>query len=220
MNMNHPPWATFHRTSVTVRICNGNSSSLGFCWFASDSKFDPAGYGRPVSKLKLVPVGEGSNHPGAWPVSSPITEVLVVKNNRQPVPRSQSLAPPTTRVSGGAMDMAWGLTGTKVPGPSLHRTLGTMTVNKVSLWWVGWGTVEGHLHLPHGYHRKFVSKCQLGPRVHHANKVHANRKEGHREDLHYRIPCDFAGMSHSVLYAPPSGGRQGWNKAMNPEWPP
>lgn len=73
--------------------------------------------------------------------------------------------------------MVWGLTGTKVPGLSLHRILGTMTVNKVSLWLgVGWGTVEGHLDLPLQYHRKFVSKCQRGPRGHHANKLHANRK--------------------------------------------
>lgn len=155
-----------------------------------------------------------------WRVSSPITELLVVKNNRQPVLRIQSLAPPSPRVPGGAMDMVWGLTGTKVPGPSLHRTLGTMTVNKVSLWsWAGWGTVEGHLNLPHRYHRNFVSKYQLGPRVHHANKLHVNWKEDHHEDLYYvfKIPCDFAGMSHSVLYAPTSG-QQGWNRAMNPEF--
>lgn len=34
----------------------------------------------------------------------------------------------------------------------------------------------------------------------------------------FRIPCDFAALSHSVLYAPPSSGQQGWNRAINPEF--
>lgn len=65
--------------------------------------FDPAGGRGPASELKLVPVGQGGNHPGVRSMSSPVAELLTgeISNSR---PRSLIFCPPTPRRRGGGAD--------------------------------------------------------------------------------------------------------------------